>query len=127
MKYPMPIRLDHVVVLARDNRRSADHFAQIVGTKRDAPAGAEDDFQTVRIDAGLRLFFMTADQTANQHLAFVVNDSKFDEILGQLNQLGVPFGNAPDQTENRQTDHPFAPRGIFWTDANGILYEIMTE
>ncbi len=123
----MPIRLDHVVVLVRDNRSAADHFAQIVGVKRDAPAGADGDFQTVRIDAGLRLFFMTADQTANQHLAFVVSDSKFEEILGRLNHLGVPFGNAPDQTENRQTDHPFAPRGIFWTDANGILYEIMTE
>ncbi|MGW5823148.1 VOC family protein, partial [Streptomyces noursei] len=38
----------------------------------------------------------------------------------------VPYGSRPDQPDNGRTDHPLCARGLFFTDADGNLYEVMS-
>ncbi len=75
----------------------------------------------------LRLFFVSTGNVMCQHLAFVVDSPTFDQILDQLHQKRIPFGNNPRDVENGRTDHPFAARGLFWTDPDGHLFEVMTS
>jgi hypothetical protein len=38
----------------------------------------------------------------------------------------MPFGSSPRDPTNGRTDHPLAPRGLFWVDPDGHLFELMT-
>jgi catechol 2,3-dioxygenase-like lactoylglutathione lyase family enzyme len=120
------MRLDHVVVLVRDKRKAAQRFAQILNVTPGPPEGRDDDFVPVRVNEGLGLFFMTAEPVVNQHLAFVTDDATFDGIRSRLQAFSYPYGDSPDQTDNGQINHPFAQRGLFWTDPDGILFEVTT-
>ena len=122
----MSITLDHTVVGSSDNEAAAKRFAGIMGLERGEREGVDGKFVAVRVNETLRLFFVTSDKVMGQHLAFVVNDATFDGILGRLRQMGVTYGNSPRDPANGRTDHPLASRGLFWTDPDGHLFEVMT-
>jgi len=60
------------------------------------------------------------------HLSFDVDPGTFDRVLARLQELGVPYGDRPWSPDNGGTDHPLCPRGLFFTDRTGNLYEIMS-
>ncbi len=123
----MSITLDHTV-LASSGQSSGktplrrDHAGLELGERE----GVDGKFVSVCVNAVLRLFFVSSDRVTSQHLAFVVDDPTFDQILARLRQQGVFFGNSPRDPKNGRTDHPLAPRGLFWTDPDGHLFELMT-
>lgn len=123
----MTITLDHTVVTAGDNERAAHRFADTMGLVFEGFDGVDGKFATVRVDDTLRLFFMTAEHVAAQHLAFSVDGPTFDGIVGRLRRAGQAFGNSPRDTANGRTDHPLAARGVLWVDPDGHLYEVMTD
>jgi catechol 2,3-dioxygenase-like lactoylglutathione lyase family enzyme len=121
------IALDHTVVAAADNERAARRFADTMGLAFDGFDGVDGKFATVRVNDTLRLFFMTVDNVAAQHLAFTVDGPTFDGILERLRGTGQAFGSSPRELANGRTDHPLAARGVLWLDPDGHLYEVMTD
>jgi catechol 2,3-dioxygenase-like lactoylglutathione lyase family enzyme len=123
----MGITLDHTVIAAEDNLVSARRFADIMGVAIDGHEGVDGKFVSVRVNETLRLFFFTVQPVTSLHLAFVVDDATFDAVVKRLRQAGMRFGSSPRDPTNGRTDHPLAPRGLFWVDPDGHLFELMTS
>jgi len=70
---------------------------------------------------------MKADPVPSYHLGFHIGEDDFQPILERLQAAGVLYGNDPRETTNMRTDHPFGGMGLFFVDANGHLFEIMTK
>lgn len=80
----------------------------------------------MRINDSLTLDFMSVENPVGHHLAFDVDPSSFDGILARLRAAGVPYGNDPSEPDNGRIDHPLCPRGPYFTDDAGNLYEVMS-
>jgi hypothetical protein len=122
----MTVTLNHMIVTALDNRAEARFFATVMGLECLPPAGAHGHFAPVRVNDQLTLDYLSVDDPAGHHLAFDVDPDTFDGILARLRELDVPFGNSPVTPANGRIDHPFRPRGLFFTDAARNLYEVMS-
>ncbi|MER7171035.1 VOC family protein [Streptomyces mesophilus] len=119
----MPISLNHTIVEAHDNGREARFFADIMGLNY---AGPERHFAPVRVNGSLTLDFLTVDRPTGHHLAFDVDPTTFDAVLGRLRSASIPYGNDPRTPDNGRTDHPLCARGLYFTDEAGNLYELMS-
>lgn len=122
----MTVTLNHTIVPAHDNQEAARFLATIMGLERLPPAGMRGHFAPVRINDGLTLDFMTVESPEGHHLAFDVDPGTFDAILERLQELQVPYGNGPRDPGNGRIDHPLCARGLFFSDASGNLYEVMS-
>jgi catechol 2,3-dioxygenase-like lactoylglutathione lyase family enzyme len=122
----MTVTLNHTIVPAADHTAAARFFATVMGLEQLPPAGHDGHFAPVRINEQLTLDFMTTDAPDGHHLAFDVDPETFDGILGRLRTLGVPYGNDPSAPDNGRVDHPLCARGLYFTDAAGNLYEVMS-
>ncbi|MDQ0605571.1 catechol 2,3-dioxygenase-like lactoylglutathione lyase family enzyme [Streptomyces canus] len=119
----MSITLNHTIVPAVDNEAAARFFASVMGLDY---RGADRHFAPVQINDSLTLDFMSVENPVGHHLAFDVDPSSFDGILARLNSAGVPYGNDPGEPDNGRIDHPLCPRGLYFTDDAGNLFEVMS-
>ncbi|NUP24271.1 MAG: VOC family protein [Streptomyces sp.] len=122
----MTVTLNHTIVPALDHTAAARFFADVMGLEQLPPDGSGGHFAPVRVNEQLTLDFMTAEAAEGHHLAFDVDPGTFDEILGRLHSLGVPYGNDPSTPDNGRVDHPLCARGLYFTDDAGNLYEVMS-
>lgn len=124
----MTITLNHTVVFAKDNDKAAHEFSENMGLNLEGYEGIDNKFAVVRVNDDLSVFFMTIESdSSQQHLAFTVDGQSFDQILNQLHERNVTFGNSPHEPDNQRTDHPFASRGLFWTNLDSCLVEVVTD
>ncbi|MFI9787098.1 hypothetical protein ACIHEI_26865 [Kitasatospora sp. NPDC051984] len=63
---------------------------------------------------------------AGHHLEFDVEPATFDGVLARLRAAGTPYGNDPSAPDNGRIDHPLCARGLYFTDAAGNLFEVMS-
>ncbi|MFC4063303.1 VOC family protein [Actinoplanes subglobosus] len=119
----MTITLNHTIVPAVGNESAARFFADVMGLTY---GGAVRHFAPVRVNDQLTLDFMTVATPAAVHLAFDVDPLTFDGILARLRSAGIPYGSEPDEPDNGRIDHPLCPRGLFFRDETGNLYEVMS-
>lgn len=120
----MAITIDHVLLSAHDHEESARQFARIMGLTY---AGPDRHFAPVRVNDTFSVVFMRAEAFTATHLGFYIGEAEFATILANLQALGLPYGNSPRDATNGRTDHPFGGQGLFFTDANGHLFEVMTQ
>ena len=115
------------MVYVRDHDKSAREFADVMGLPLGRISGEGYDFTAVHVNSELSIYFMERDNISlEQHMAFNVDGRSFDRILSRLKEKVIPFGSSPFDRENQRTDHDFAPRGLFWTSADGCLFEVMS-
>lgn len=123
----MTIKLDHAVIYANDHNKAAKQFGKVMDLSVGRMTGTNYDFTIVRINHELALYFMNKESiNLEQHFAFTLEGQDFDKILSQLKKNNIAFGSSPYDTKNESTDHDFAPRGLFWTNLDGCLFEVMT-
>ncbi|MEV6930255.1 VOC family protein [Dactylosporangium sp. NPDC051485] len=122
----MTVTLNHTIVPALDNAEAAGFLAGIMGFELLPPSGRTGHFRPVRVNETLTLDFMTVLDPEGHHLAFAVDGETFDDIHARITDRGVPFGNGPTTPDNGRIDHPLCPRGLFFRDATGNLYEVMS-
>src|SRR4051794_11882129 len=120
----MGIVLDHTIVPAHDKVESAAFFARMFGLTPGPPAGP---FSPVAVNESLTLDFANASGFEPHHLAFMVSDEEFDEILGRVKAEGLPFGSEPYAQDNGQINTRRGGRGFYFKDANRHSLEVMTR
>lgn len=123
----MAIRLDHTVVFAKDHNKTAEEFSGVMDVPIGRISGKDHDFTMARVNSELSIYFMEREEISlEQHMAFNVDGKTFNKILKSLKKKDMAYGSSPYATENGRTDHDFAPRGLFWRNVDGSLFEVMT-
>jgi catechol 2,3-dioxygenase-like lactoylglutathione lyase family enzyme len=119
----MPITLNHTIVPSHDKEQSAKFFARVFGLEYSGPVG---HFAQVRVNDDLALDWDNRDRFEGHHYAFVVTDREFDEIFGRLEGEHVTYGSGPNSSRDGQINHRRGGRGLYFSDPDGHLLEIMT-
>ncbi len=120
----MTIELDHTIVPSRDKVAAASFIARIFGFDYD---GAVSHFAPVRVNDRLTLDFDDDDEFEHHHYAFKVSDAEFDDIFGRIEAEGVVYGSLPGRMEDMQINHRRGGRGVYFRDADGHSWELLTR
>ncbi len=121
----MPVQLNHTIVAARDNQASAAFLADVLGLPSPSPYGP---FQVVEVDNGVSLDFMTTrGDITPQHYAFLIGEDDFDAIFGRIRERDLPYWADPGQTRPGEINHHDGGRGVYFSDPDGHLLEVITR
>ena len=122
----MTIKLNHTIVHSRDPRAAADWFAGVFGLPMPKPFGP---FLDVEVGNEVTLAFLSAGdmEIQVQHYAFLVSDAEFDQIFGRVKARKVKYWADPMMSQEREINHHFGGRGVYFQDPSGHLLEIITR
>lgn len=120
----MAIVLNHTIVPAHDKDAAATFFARIFGLQYEGVAG---HFAPVKVNDSLTLDFDNSDSFDSHHYAFHVSEAEFAAILGRVKADNLVFGSDPWSLDNSRVNHRRGGRGVYFSDPNGHLYELMTR
>ena len=121
----MPVQLNHTIVHAKDRRRSAAFFTEIMGLPPASPLFGH--FENVDVANGVSLDFMDVEgDVLQQHYAFLVTEDEFDQIFGRIEERGVRYWADPGQTRAGEINTNDGGRGLYFEDVDGHLLEIIT-
>jgi catechol 2,3-dioxygenase-like lactoylglutathione lyase family enzyme len=119
----MTIVLNHTIVPARDKTAAARFFAQIFGLQPEPVAY----FAPVKINDQMTLLFSDEDADfKSHHYAFHVSDAEFDAIFDRIKTAGLAYGSDPSHLDNRKLNAWGGGRGVYFTDPDGHVLELMT-
>ncbi|MFF7251027.1 VOC family protein [Embleya sp. NPDC008237] len=121
----MSVELNHTIVHARDNRESAEFFADLLGLEITAEWGP---FIAVDLSNGVTLDFATipADEIAPQHYAFLVSEAEFDAAYQRITQRGIEHYADPHRQHPGAINHNDGGRGVYFMDPVGHAMELIT-
>ncbi|MEU8803139.1 VOC family protein [Spirillospora sp. NPDC048819] len=124
----MTITLDHTVVTAADNDEAARFFAAVMGLEYTGPHPHARHFVPIRVNEALTLDFLTVAHPQGHHLAFDVDAVTFDTAVERMDAREIPYGDGPAHADNGRIDHahPHGGRGVYFSDASGNLYELIS-
>jgi catechol 2,3-dioxygenase-like lactoylglutathione lyase family enzyme len=121
----MPVHLNHTIVHASDQERSAAHLTDVLGLPSPARFGP---FLVVDLANGVSLDVMADTGPIHpQHYAFLVTEAEFDEIFDRIKARGLAFWADPFHQQPSQINHNDGGRGMYWLDPDGHSLEIITR
>jgi catechol 2,3-dioxygenase-like lactoylglutathione lyase family enzyme len=62
-----------------------------------------------------------------QHYAFLVSEAEFDQIFGRVQSQGLSYWADPARTKEGEINTNDGGRGVYFTDPNGHLLEVITR
>ena len=130
----MAIKLNHVIVPAKDKDASAQLFAELFGLEVKPSQGR---FAQVPIDEDLTIDFaddehtrgllhFVPEQLESHHYAFYVTDEEFDGIFQRVKDKGLTYGSGPSTETDGQVGDRRGGRALYFRELNGHLLEVMT-
>ncbi|MEU6127226.1 VOC family protein [Streptomyces sp. NPDC047123] len=121
----MPIELNHTIVHARDNRESAEFFADLLGLDITQEWGP---FIAVALSNGVTLDFATipAGSITPQHYAFLVSEPEFDAAYEKIRTRGLAHWADPRQKRPGEFNTHDGGRGVYFLDPAGHPMELLT-
>ncbi len=121
----MPVQLNHTIVHATDQDRSARYLTDLF----DLPAPVRyGPFLVVEVANGVSLDYITSnEEIAPQHYAFLVTEEEFDEIFGRIQAQRIPYWADPWHSKAGEINHNDGGRGVYWDDPDGHNLEIITR
>ncbi|MDX2545249.1 VOC family protein [Streptomyces sp. WI04-05B] len=121
----MSVELNHTIVHARDNRESAEFFANLLGLEITTEWGP---FIGVDLSNGVTLDFATipADSITPQHYAFLVSEEEFDAVYARIRQRGVEHYADPHRKQPGAINVNDGGRGVYFMDPAGHAMELIT-
>jgi catechol 2,3-dioxygenase-like lactoylglutathione lyase family enzyme len=120
----MTVELNHIIIPARDPRASAKFLADILGV----PVAPEwGHFVPVKTGNGVTLDFEQAKNIRPHHCAFLVSEPEFDAALERLKKSGTGFYANHRREHRGEINHLYGGRGVYFDDANGHLFELITR
>ena len=113
------------LVHARDNRESAEFFANLLGLEITAEWGP---FIAVELSNGVTLDYATipADSITPQHYAFLVSEAEFDAAYAQISRRGIEHYADPRRKQPGAINHNDGGRGVYFMDPAGHAMELIT-
>lgn len=120
----MAIQLNHTIVHARDKQESAAFLSDILGLPEPSTYGP---FLVVQVANDVSLDFLDSGYIHPQHYAFLVDEEEFDEIFGRITARGLTYWADPAKRREGEINHNDGGRGVYWTDPDGHLLEIITR
>jgi hypothetical protein len=119
----MPVVLDHLIVPAHDPVKAAELLARLLGVAWEAQRG---HFTPVYVNDGLTLDFAQHDGFEHHHYCFRVGEAEFDGIFERIQASGIVHRSQPNGPDDRQINTRLGGRNVYWTDADGHVWEILT-
>ena len=121
----MTVELNHTIVPSRDQRVAAQDLAEMLGLEVEK-AG---HFDAVHLGNGVSLDFMDVEEAPRpMHLAFLVSEETFDEVLARLRERDLPYWADPMHTRARQLNAYSGGRGLYWDSRpDGHNLEVLTR
>ena len=121
----MPVDFNHTIVWAHDSEASATFLADILGLPAPKKWGP---FQIVATGNGVSVDFMDKEgKISMQHYAFLVSEVEFDQIFGRVQNQGLSYWADPARTKEGEINTNDGGRGVYFTDPNGHLLEVITR
>lgn len=121
----MAVKLNHTIVAARDQRRSATFLAELLGLPAPVAFGP---FLGVQLANEVTLDFLTTDEEfATQHYAFLISEPEFDQIFGRITARGLTYWADPYRSRPGQINTRDGGRGVYFEDPSGHMLEILTR
>ncbi|MBT2529864.1 VOC family protein [Streptomyces flavidovirens] len=122
----MPARLDHTIVHSRDRFAAARFLTELMGAPEPKPFGP---FASVPLENGVTLDYLdsASARIVSQHLAFLVPDGEFDEILARVQERELPYWADPHHERSQQINHEHQGRGFYIDDPDGHSIEFLTH
>jgi catechol 2,3-dioxygenase-like lactoylglutathione lyase family enzyme len=121
----MAAQLNHTIVWASDQTRSALFLAEMLG--RPAPTRF-GHFDVVELDNGVSLDFAHADGPIRaQHYAFLIGEADFDAVLGRIHKQGLDHWADPMRSRPGEINHNDGGRGVYFPDPDGHYLEVITR
>jgi catechol 2,3-dioxygenase-like lactoylglutathione lyase family enzyme len=121
----MTVQLNHTIVAARDQQRSATFLTEILGLPEATRFGP---FLVVEVDNGASLdFHDTEGEITPQHYAFLIDEDDFDDIFGRIQERGLEYWADPFKSRPREINHNDGGRGVYFDDPDGHLLEVITR
>lgn len=121
----MAVQLNHTIVHARDNRESAEFFADLLGLDI---AGEWGPFVAVSLANDVTLDFATipADKITPQHYAFLVSEDEFDAAYEKIKARGLEHWADPRRTHPGEINRNDGGKGVYFLDPAGHAVELIT-
>lgn len=121
----MPIQLDHTIVPSHNKVAAAQMLAELLDVPW-APSGL-GPFAPVYVNDGLTLDFIDTDEAFPvYHFCFRVTDTDFDAILAHIQARNIPYRGTVRGPMDRQVNHQFGGRNVYWNEPDGHQWEILT-
>ncbi|MFD5704119.1 VOC family protein [Streptomyces lasiicapitis] len=119
------IQLNHTIVHARDNRESAEFFAELLDLDI---AGEWGPFIAVALSNDVTLDFATipADRITPQHYAFLVAEAEFDSAYAKIQARGLEHWADPQRKLPGEINHNDGGKGVYFLDPAGHYLELIT-
>lgn len=124
----MTLRLEHLLVPARDQDRSARFLAELLGLKvtGESSGSRAAHFAVVRVQ-DITIDFATTEHVHPHHLAFAVDDDTFDDILDRVRAADLPYSADPTHQQPGQLNDNNGGRGFYVHDPDGHNLEFLTR
>jgi catechol 2,3-dioxygenase-like lactoylglutathione lyase family enzyme len=121
----MAVKLNHTIVHARNQRESADFYAEVFGLGKPKPFGPFLDVETAN-EVTLAILG-TDEEIQAQHYAFLVSEPEFDAIFARVKARGLDYWADPGQKKKGEINRLFGGRGVYFEDPSGNILEIITK
>ena len=130
----MAIKLNHLIIPAKDKLASAQLFAEIFGLE---VKPSEGRFAQVPLDEHLTIDFaddehtrailhFVPEQLESHHYAFYVSDEEFDGIFERVKAKDLVDGSGPTPDTDGRIGERRGGRALYFRELNGHLLEVMT-
>jgi len=121
----MTVQLNHTIVWCRDQEKSSKFLTDLLGL----PAASRFmHFLVVTLENGVSLDYYEVDrEIALQHYAFLIDEERFDQVLGRIRAQGLPHWADPAREKPDQINHHDGGRGVYFQDPDGHLLEVITR
>jgi catechol 2,3-dioxygenase-like lactoylglutathione lyase family enzyme len=119
------IRLDHVIVPARNHRASAELLATLLGVPW-SKSGV-GSFCPVYVNDGLTLDFDQVDGPMPAlHFCFRVSETEFDRIFERIKARGIQYRSGPHGPMDMRVGTHDGGRIVYWSEPDGHVWEALT-
>jgi len=121
----MAAQLNHTIVWCRDQRRSAEFLADMLG--RPAPRKFAH-FDVVELDNGVSMDFAERSGTITpQHYAFLIGEDDFDAVLERIHAKKLEHWGDPGRQRPGEINRNDGGRGVYFPDPDGHSLEVLTR
>jgi len=121
----MPVHLDHLIVPAKDKKRSAEIVAAVLGVPWSEHGVGP--FCPVFVNDGLTLDFdQWGEPFPLQHYCFRMDDAEFDRLVARLVEMGIAYRSTPHGATDFLVNTQHGGRIVYWSEPDGHAWEALT-